>query len=77
MLQPPVVGEFGGLGIDAGGEPREIGGAQRGGFLDHRAIDRQASSAAALRFSLHANEGGLGELFTKKSPEELAYPKRE
>jgi hypothetical protein len=30
-----------------------------------------------LRFSLHANEGGLGELFTKKSPEELAYPKRE
>ena len=41
MLQPPVVGEFCGLGIDAGLQPGEIGGAERGGFLDHRAIDRR------------------------------------
>src|SRR6266478_4493593 len=41
MLQPPVVGEFYRLGIDAGGKPREIGGAKRGGLLDHRAIDRR------------------------------------
>ena len=41
MLQPPVVGEFCGLGIDAGLQPGEIGGAECRGFLDHRAIDRR------------------------------------
>ena len=40
-FQPPVVGKFCGLGIDAGRKPREIGGAECGGFLDHRAIDRR------------------------------------
>src|SRR4051794_19460312 len=31
VLEPPVVGEFGRLGIDAGLEAREIGGTQRRG----------------------------------------------
>src|SRR5882762_6069922 len=41
VFQPPVIGKLRRLGIDAGGKPREIGGAERGGFLDHRAIDRR------------------------------------
>src|SRR5579863_3226415 len=41
VLEPPIVGESGGLGVDAGGEAGEIGGAERGGFLDHRAVDRR------------------------------------
>ena len=40
-FQPPGVGEFRGLGIDAGAEAREIRRAERGGLLDHRAIDRR------------------------------------
>src|SRR3954470_701951 len=40
VLEAPVVGEFCRLGIDAGLEAREIGGAQRRRLLDHRAIDR-------------------------------------
>src|SRR5882757_7467647 len=46
MLEAPVVGEFGGLGIDARREPREIGGAEGGGFLDHRAIDRRVQKVS-------------------------------
>ena len=48
MLQPPIVGEFCGLGIDAGLQPGEIGGAKGGGFLDHRAIDRRIQETTAL-----------------------------
>src|ERR1700676_4752646 len=50
MLEPPVVGEFRRLGIDAGRKPREIGGAECGGFLDHRTIDR---SVEQVRKALH------------------------
>lgn len=39
MLEPPGVGEFDGFGIDGGLQPCEIGGAEGGGFLDHRTID--------------------------------------
>jgi hypothetical protein len=41
MRKPPVVGKLCRLEIDAGREPRQIGGAERGGFLDHRAVDRR------------------------------------
>jgi hypothetical protein len=41
MLQPLVDGKLRRLWTDARGQPREIGGAKRGGFVDHRASDRR------------------------------------
>src|SRR3954466_6852880 len=41
VLQPPVIGEFGRLGIDAGLEAGKIGGAKCRRLLDHGAIDRR------------------------------------
>src|SRR5450631_283972 len=41
VFESPVVGEFLWLGIDAGLKTGEIGRAERGGLLDHRAIDRR------------------------------------
>src|SRR5258708_23512375 len=49
MLEPPVVGEFCRLGIDAGGKPREIRGTERCGFLDHRALGRRVPQICKSR----------------------------